>query len=311
MNFKNKVKCSHEVGLAIDHAITFLNENKSKQPFSLTVSFNATHAEDSDKENQFPWPPSSDKLYQNTIVPPPLLSDPKIFESMPSFLKKSINRERFYWRWDTPEKYQKNMIAYFRMLSGIDTGIGRVIKELDRLNLDDNTIIIYMSDNGYYMGNRGFAGKWSHFEESLRIPLIIYDPNLPNAKSGVVNDSMSLNVDIAPTIIDYAGIKLPESYQGHSLLPQVQQTPLLKWRNNFFCEHLMNHGGIPKWEGIRGERYVYARYFEQKPIFEFLHDLKNDPQELVNYSSDIEYQTVLNEMRTHCDKLKNKYESAR
>ncbi len=96
-------------------------------------------------------------------MPPPRLDDPAIFESQPQFLKDSMNRERYFWRWDTPDKYEKNLRAYFRMLSGVDGAIGRVRDALKARGLDKNTIIIYTADNGYYMANRGFAGKWSHY----------------------------------------------------------------------------------------------------------------------------------------------------
>ncbi len=112
-------------------------------------------------------------------MPLPRLNDPAIYESQPDFLKKSINRQRFFWRWDTPEKYQTNMRAYFRMLSGIDHVVGRLVTELEKQGLADNTVIIYTADNGYYLGDRGFAGKWTHYEQSLRVPLIVYDPRLP------------------------------------------------------------------------------------------------------------------------------------
>ena len=99
-----------------------------------------------------------------------------------------MNRKRFYWRWDTEEKYQANMRAYYRMLSGIDDVVGQLVKTLKAKGLADNTVIIYTADNGYFMGNRGFAGKWNNFEESLRVPLVVYDPRLPEGQRGRVVD---------------------------------------------------------------------------------------------------------------------------
>ncbi|MCP3879100.1 MAG: sulfatase-like hydrolase/transferase, partial [Sulfitobacter sp.] len=166
----------HETDHATDLAIDFLQDATADSPFSLSVSFNAPHAEDDDLENHYPSPTSAKEYYEKDDIPPPQLSDPSIFQALPDFLKSSLNRERYFWRWDTQEKYQKNMRSYFRMITGIDLAIGRIQAELTRKNLDRNTIIIYMSDNGYYMGERGLAGKWSHFDQSLKIPLIIYDP---------------------------------------------------------------------------------------------------------------------------------------
>ena len=297
----------HETDLAADHAIEFIRNASGDQPFSLNVSFNASHAEDSDKENHFPWPPATYGMYEDVDIPPPELSDEATFEAQPEFLKQSINRERYFWRWDTPEKYQKNMRAYFRMITGVDIAIGRVVKELQTLGMDRNTVIIYMADNGYYMGNRGFAGKWSHYEESLRIPLIIYDPRIRAAHQGLEQNTTALNIDITPTIVDMAGLGLPNNYQGSSLNSLIQTQTPAEWRQDFFCEHLMNYAGIPKWEGVRAQRYVYARYFEQQPIFEFLHDLQTDPKQLVNYSGDKNYTSVLEQMRQRCDQLRTEY----
>jgi len=297
----------HEAELCGDRAIEFLGTVPKGKPFCLSVSFNSVHAEDSDKQNQYPTPKAVDGMYEEVEIPPPRLGAPAIFESQPEFLKKSMNRARWFWRWDTPEKYQKNMRAYFRMISGVDHVIGRVLDALQEAGLADNTIVIYAGDNGYYMGDRGFAGKWSHYEQSLRVPLIIYDPRLPEAQRGRVVDPMALNIDLPATMLDEAGVPVPPSYQGRSLVPILQgQTPA-GWRTDFFCEHLFNNKSIPKWEGVRGERYVYARYFEQQPVYEFLHDLKIDPDELKNFASDPAYADVLAKMRKRCDELRDAY----
>lgn len=296
----------HATDLAADHAIEFIRNNQADMPFCLSVSFNAPHAEDSDKENHYPWPPSTNGMYEDITIPSPQLSEPSIFKSMPKFLQKSMNRDRYFWRWDTAEKYQKNMKAYFRMITGIDFAIGRVIKELEQLNLTQNTVIIYAADNGYYMGNRGFAGKWSHYEESLRIPLIVYDPRIPPSRSGSVEKSIALNIDLPSLIVDLAGIKVPPSYQGRSLKPLIYGINR-NWRKDFFCEHLMNHEEIPKWEGVHGKRFVYARYFEQQPVYEFLHDLEVDPNELINFAENNQYHKTLKQMRQRCNELIRKY----
>lgn len=297
----------HLTEIAGDHAIAFLNANTDEQPFCLSVSFNASHAEDSDKENHFPWPKAVDGMYDDINIPAPRLSEAAIYDRHPEFLKKSINRERFFWRWDTPEKYQKNMRAYFRMLSGIDRVIGRVRTALKEEGLADNTVIIYSGDNGYYMGQRGFAGKWSHYEESLRVPLIIYDPRPGGGQRGRVLDPMALNIDISATLLDLAGVAVPDSYQGRSLTPWLRgNSP--RWRKNFFCEHLMAADTrIPKWEGVRGARYVYARYFEQQPVYEFLHDLHTDPDQLRNLVDDPDHAEALRLMRARTDALRDSY----
>lgn len=297
----------HETEVAGDRAIEFLNSHPLGKPFCLSISFNASHAADWDLENHFPWPKAVDGMYEDVEIPAPRLSNPAIFADHPKFLKTSMNRKRYFWRWDTPEKYQKNMKAYFRMLSGIDRVIGRLRNELEKRGLADNTVIIYMADNGYYMGDRGFAGKWSHYEQSLRVPLIVHDPRLPKTNRGAVRNEMALNIDIPATMLQLAGVKIPTHYQGRSLSPLLQGKHASDWRNDFFCEHLLDTPDIPKWEGVRGERYVYARYFEQEPVYEFLHDLKTDPDQLVNLASNSDHKDILAQMRKRCDELMNKY----
>ncbi|NQT16423.1 MAG: sulfatase-like hydrolase/transferase, partial [Planctomycetes bacterium] len=299
----------HESELAGDRAIEFLQSNATDRPFCLSVSFNAVHAEDGDKRpgiGHYPWPAAVDGMYDDVTVPPPRLSEPEIFESQPDLLKTSLNRERFFWRWDTPEKYQTNIRAYFRMISGVDRVIGRVLEELDRQGAAEDTVVIYSGDNGYYMGQRGFAGKWSHYEESLRVPLVIHDPRLSDSQRGRVLECVALNIDLPATFLDLAGVASPEHYQGRSLLSWVRGEAVADWRGDFFCEHLMDAPGrIPKWEGVRGRRYVYARYFEDN--YEFLHDLEVDPDQLKNFAKDPEYTTVLAETRRRSDELRDCY----
>lgn len=300
----------HSSEIKGDQAVEYINSLKADKPFCLSLSFNAVHAVDAKKtpgnEGHFPYPKAVAHLYENIEMPPPALSDPETYEKHPDFLKKSYNRERYFWRWDTPEKYQTNMRAYYRMISGYDNVMKRVIDALKKKGLDKNTIIIYSADNGYYMGNRGFAGKWSHYEESLRVPLIIYDPRMPKETRGKTSDKIALNIDIPATILDYAGVSQPQLYQGASLLPLVKDEKVNNWRENFLCEHRMDIAQIPKYVGIRGERYVYANYYEQNPTYEYLHDLQKDPDQLENLVNNPEYESILQEMRSLCKKEEQK-----
>ncbi|MDX1564885.1 MAG: sulfatase [Phycisphaeraceae bacterium] len=300
----------HETQVAADKAIEFIDSSGEK-PFCLSVSFKAAHADDGNKRpgsGHYPWPETVNGMYDDVTVPAPRLGDPKYFELAPKVLQDSMNRDRWFWRWDTPEKYQLNIRAYFRMISGIDHAIGRVMAHLKEQKLADNTVIIYAGDNGYYMGDRGFAGKWSHYEQSLRVPLIVFDPRGDqDVRRGHTPEQMALNVDVPATIVDLAGLDIPGAYQGRSLVPLIQgQTPD-DWRDDFFCEHLMHHKRIPKWEGVRGSRYTYARYFEQDPVYEALFDLSQDPDQLKNLVDDAAHAQVLKKMRKRCDQLRDLY----
>ena len=296
----------HLTNIAGDKAIEFIEGCSKDQPFCLSVSFNAAHAEDSDKKDHYPWPPEEDGLYDDVTIPSPLV-DINFWEELPELFHNGMHRDRWFWRWDTPEKYQRNVKAYYRMITGLDRNIGRVLDAVQKKGWRENTIVIFMGDNGYYKGSRGFAGKWSHFEESLRVPLIVHDPRVRQAERGQVRSEMALNVDVPATILEYADVDIPENYQGASLSELVAGNDPPTWREDFFCEHLMDHPDIPKYEGVRGKRYVYARYFQNLPEGEFLHDLENDPLQLQNLATDPDSASILKQMQVRSAELRDQY----
>ncbi len=288
----------HETEVIVDRGIEFIKNQPKGKPFALNLWFNACHAEDGDRRpgiGHFAWPRAVDGMYEDVEMPRPKLDDPAIFDGQPDFLKTTLNRERYFWRWNTPEKYQINMRAYYRMVSGIDGAIGRFEKALEEAGLAENTIIVYSADNGYYMGNRGFTGKWSHYDESLRVPLIVMDPRAPKKNQGQVSDAIALNVDLPATFLDWAGAEIPERYEGRSLAPIVSKRAPEDWRTESFHEHFAVRNRIPAFEGLRNEQFKYVRYFDHD--YEFLHDLKNDPDELVNLAESPEFAEVLKQMR--------------
>lgn len=294
----------HETEVIVDRGIEFIESQPKDKPFALNMWFNACHAEDSDRRpgiGHFPWPRAVDGMYEDVEIAAPRLNDPAIFNALPDFLKTTINRERFFWRWNTSQKYQTNIRAYYRMVSGIDGAIGRFLTALEKAGLADNTIIVYTADNGYYMGNRGLAGKWSHYEESLRVPMIIADPRVPKNQLGKVTDAIALNLDLPATFLDWAGVKVPDRYQGHSLEPIVSTAKPDDWRTESFHEHFAVRQRIPAFEGVRNERFKYVRYIDNAG-HEFLHDLKNDPDELVNLASDPNHAETLQAMRDRTEK---------
>ena len=293
----------HETELIVDRGIDFIRQQPKDKPFALNMWFNACHAEDSDRRpgiGHFPWPRAVDGMYEEIEMDPPRLNDPAIFNDQPEFLKTTINRERFFWRWNTDAKYQANMRAYYRMVSGIDGAIGRFMQALDEAGMAENTIIIYTADNGYHMGNRGFAGKWSHYEESLRVPLIVMDPRVSQDQRGKVTDALALNLDLPSTFLDWANIEIPERYQGKSLRPVIQSGKPSDWRKDTFHEHFAVRHRIPAFEGIRNQQFKYVRYVDHDSL-EFLHDLKNDPDELVNLATNPSYADTLVTMRRRTD----------
>jgi len=295
----------HETELIVDKGIEFIKNQPKGKPFAVNMWFNACHAEDSDRRpgiGHFPWPRAVDGMYEDVTIPRGKLDSPSILDAQPDFLKTTINRERYFWRWNTDYKYNINIRAYYRMTTGIDGAIGRFIKALEAAGMADNTIIVYTADNGYHMGNRGFAGKWSHYEESLRVPLIIMDPRLPDSQKGKVINASAVNIDLPATFLDWAGASIPKRYQGRSLKSVVGAcSEPSNWRNETFHEHFAVRSRIPAFEGLRNHEFKYIRYFDHGN-HEFLHDLKADPEELVNLATNPKYAKVLKAMRERTTK---------
>jgi len=287
----------HLTDLTGNKVVEFIEGAPSDKPFCLSVSFNAPHAEDASPE-QYIWPERLDSLYKNDFIPYPEMANSDYFEAQPEYVKSGLNRLRWKWRFDTPEKYQKSVKGYYRMISAVDENIGRIIRAVEDKEIAGNTIIMMMGDNGYFLGERGLAGKWLMYENSLRVPLLIYDPRTKSDKHCL--DQIALNIDIAPTILDYADVNIPDEMQGKSLRPLIERKDTLR-RTDFLCEHLFNHPFIPQSEGIRTEKWKYFRY-RNDPGHEELYNLKEDPAEKDNLSADPVYKTVLDSLRGLCDK---------
>lgn len=292
-----------------EEAIEFLRSMDGEEPFCLTVGYSSGHAQDGNLKDHFPPIRATSEAYAEVPMPRPRLGQ-SVFESQPAFLRDSRHRDRWFWRWDTPEKYDRNMRDYLRMLTGVDHMVGQMVETLEEQGLAENTVVIFCADNGYYMGERGFAGKWSHYEESLRVPLVIFDPRVPVEQRGRVAEELVLNTDWTATLLDLAGVPVPEHYQGRSLLPFTRGEQPDDWRTEFFCEHLMADARIPRWEGVRQERWKYARYIDQDPVYEFLFDLDSDPDELVNLAGEKSAAAELELLREATTQYARRYEAA-
>ena len=298
----------HVTDLAGDACVEFIRGAEPGKPLHLSLSFNAAHAEDSDKERQFPYPFAEAGLYADAEVPEPLVPRDE-WKSMPAFWHEAMVRTRYFWRWDTPEKYAMNYVNYCRLLTGMDRNVGRVVEALEVAGRLENSVIVFLGDNGYHMAFRGFAGKWSHHEQSLRVPLVMCDFRRPSG--GRVSPALALNVDIAPTLLDYAGVEPPKRYQGVSLRPVIEGRAEDTGRDDFFIEHRMKRFDIPKYEGVRGRRFKYARYYENPEGGEYLHDLESDPLERTNLAGKPEHAETLKRLRTRTDELSARYLEAR
>ncbi len=283
-------------------AIDFIDQADSDQPFCLALNFSAPHAQDN-AEDQYFWQEEVNHVLDKETVPPPSRGGDSFFDRLPEAVKAGFNRLRWTWRYDTPEKYQHSVKGYYRMIAGIDLEIAKIRKSLEEKGLDKNTVIILMGDNGYFLGERQLAGKWLMYDNSVRVPLIIYDPRVKGQRD---SKELALNIDVPATILDLAGVAQPVIWQGKSLLPIVTKKESTLNRDTVLIEHLWEFANIPPSEGVRTHDWKYFRYVNDQSIEE-LYNLKDDPKEINNLASDSKYASKLASFRKKTNALIDQY----
>ena len=286
-----------------DDAVQFIRSSTHDQPFCLSVSFSAPHPED-DNIEQYVFDRHLADLYKDAVIPPPPVADDGYFHQLPGFIQVSMSRQRWFRRFDTPDKYQRMMKGMYRLITGVDMQVGRIVAELERSGFANNTVVIFTGDNGIMIGELGLTGIWLMYEGSIRKPLIVADPRLGASRHGAVVDEMVLSFDCPVTMLDLAGLQAPRQMRGQSLAPLLRGDDV-DWRDDFFYEHLFERETIPKSEGVRTEKFKYVRYFEQNPVFEQLFDLEADPNEVANLAGDPSHGRTLVALRARCDELRD------
>ncbi len=298
-------KWRHLTEMLGDSSVRCIRTAPADRPLCLSVSFKAPHVIDH-LPDPFQPDPKYDDLYKDATIPLPETYSDEYLARMPEFLRQSINATRS-WRIDNEERFQESVKKYYRTLTGVDDQIGRIRAALRETDRDGHTVIILTSDNGYFLGEHHFEGKWLMYEESVRTPMIIADPRLPAERHGVTVDAMTLNIDCSPTILDLASVSIPPAAQGRSLIPFLDRGTPADWRKDWFYEHLFDYPTLVKSEGIRGERWKYIRYLESDPLYEELFDLDRDPREIRNLALASEYGDKLYEMRKRYRALRTEY----
>lgn len=288
-------------------AMDFLKSRPDDKPFCLTVAFFATHAEDHNPLQFLPQPQSME-LYKDIDIPVPVNATQESFERLPEFVanEKNEGRNRWHWRFDTPEKFQSMMKNYYRLATEVDTTCGRILKELQKQGLADNTLVIFTTDNGYYHAEHGLGDKWYPHQESIRVPLIIDDPRMPESVRGQTDDAFTLNVDLAPTILSAVGIEAPATMQGSDVSPLYLSQEPTQWRTDFFYEHPMYKSSdfIPASEALvtKDWKYFYWPDFDREQLF----NITEDPIEEVDLVSNPAHKEKLQAMRQRFAILKEK-----
>jgi arylsulfatase A-like enzyme len=247
--------------------------------------------------------PEFEDPYPNATIRPPASHTRESFAALPERVQSGLNGSP---QWlGNPTGYEAALRESYAYISRSDFSIGQICRALKDQGLDQNTVVIHLSDNGDMDGAHGLDGKWMMYEESIQVPLIIRDPRLPAATHGR-RSQVALNIDVAPTILAMAGLPVPAGMQGVDLQP-VLRDPDTKGREDWYYEHVFTAKGlrkpIPKSEGVRTERWKYIRYTEA-PVLEQLFDLAGDPQEEHDLAGNLEHAATLAKLRARCDEYR-------
>ncbi len=292
-----------------EKAITWLKEKRDKnKPFSLNLWHKAVHEDHSPA-------PRHENLYAAEELPePPHGMLQETFAGKPQWqrIKASDAKWKEYIPVDSlpikewPVKGDKFM-RLLKTLKAVDESLGQVLAVLEELGELDNTVIIYSSDNGYFMGEHGYWDKRIAYEASMRIPMLIRYPSLIQSEMQI--NELCLNVDMAPTILELAGVQQPSYMQGESMVNLLKHQENEKWRQSMLFQYYVDdeypYAG-PDMLAVRTDRYKLVDCFLEDDIDE-LYDLENDPGEMNNLIGLPEYADLENELRQEIEKLKTQY----
>ena len=297
-----------------DMALQFLEARPKNKPFCLLLQNKAPHD---------PWlyDKKHAKLYQADVPEPPTLYDDyktrghaiKMAQS-----KIGMRQTEFPPATRKPAQYQLFVKSYLRCIASIDDNVGRVLDYLDANGLAENTLVIYTSDQGVFVGEHGLFDKRFMYEDSLRMPLLVRYP--PEIKPGSVNSDIVLNIDFPETLLDYGGARIPPDMQGRSLRPLLRGHTRADWRQSMYYRYWMHgaHFNIPAHYGVRTKRYKLIYYYGQgcgktgtipaptQPEWE-LFDLKEDPLELHNVYNVPAFAPVARDLTAELKRLRREY----
>ncbi len=274
-----------------DQAIEFLKHRPADKPFFLMCHHKAPHR---------PWEPDDKhaRLYEDLEIPePPTLRDDyatRTDAAREATMTIARHLTKTDLKTDPPAgltgdtllkwKYQRYIKDYLRCVAAIDDNVGRLLDYLDQSGLATNTLVIYTSDQGFFLGDHGWYDKRFMYEESIRMPFLVRWPGV--VKPGATEAAMALNVDFAPTFLEAAGLPVPADMQGRSLLPLLQGRRPADWRTSWYYRYYHDPGdhNTRAHYGVRTETHKLI-YFWKKDQWE-CYDLVADPAELHNLYGD-------------------------
>lgn len=297
-----------------DKAMEWIDNRDAGKPFCCLVHHKAPHRswnpdkahEDMFVDEEIPYPDTFDDDYSNRCEAAGMarmrmehLKKTDYKEAYPDGLSE---REIIEW------KYQHWIKRYLRTVASVDDNIGRLLKYLDDNGLRDNTLIVYTSDNGFFLGEHNWFDKRFMYEESLRVPFVARFPG--KIPAGSVCKDIGVNIDTAPTFLDFAGAGIPDDMQGTSLKPLMAGTTPSDWREAMYYHFYMVRGhNVQKHVGIRTDRYKLLCFYELNDdagCFE-LFDLEKDPMEMQSVYDDPAYANIQKNMLAELAKLQKHY----
>ena len=293
-----------------DKAVDWLTKKRDRsKPFILNLWHKAVH------EKHLPAPRHKDLFKGLPLPEPPHDTHKETFEGKPEWQR----RKTFGFRWDKSKEIPKVLkekkwpinkfknMQLLRSLIAVDESLGIVINALEELGELENTIIIYSSDNGYFMGEHTYRDKRLAYENSMRVPMIIRYPKM--IKKGSEIDEQCLNIDVAPTILELAGITKPGHMQGESMVKLFEGKKVKKWRKSVFFEYYKDDAwpfAGPNQIAVRTKKFKLVDNFLENDIDE-LYDLKNDPGEMKNLINDKNFDDIEEDLRKESIRLQKKY----
>ena len=319
---KKKVIDGYATDIITDLSIDWLKNRSKDKPFCLLCHHKAPHR---------PWDPDEKHadMYDDIEIPEPenFNDDYKNRASAAAAATMRIERDlnQRDLKQDPPPnlspeelkkwKYQRYIKDYLRCIASIDDNIGRLLDYLDEEGLTDDTIVIYTSDQGFFLGEHGWFDKRFIYEESIRMPFLVRYPR--EIKPGTANGRMILEVDCAPTFLDYAGVPIPEDIQGRSFRPLMRGETPPNWRTSMYYRYWMHlaHHGVYAHYGVRTERYKLIYYYAEaldatgaiddpKPPEWELFDLEKDPMEMKNVYDNPTYAEIVKQLKTELERLR-------
>ncbi len=313
-----------------DLALAFLHKHHSSGPFCLLYQHKAPHRPFKPaprharllERSQLPHPPTYDDDYATRKVAREAedmkfeISLARDYDDLPKDLSPSQKKDWIF---------QRFVKDHYAALYGVDENLGRVLDYLDQKGLAEDTLILYTSDNGFYLGEHGWYDKRFMYEPSFRVPLLARYPRA--ALAGHVAPEFVANIDYAPTILDFAGVPLPESIQGRSLRPILEGRPPENWRRSVYYAYWENSWALrnaspeqmtdPTFRyftphrvgphrGVRTRRYKLIEFFSEGDYWE-LFDLDQDPHELNNVYGRTEYAEIAERLKQELARLRKEY----